>query len=325
MFYCYYSVEYRKGENVLVNLLNPGIQIFGFTIYYYAIILVSGILAATCLSGLMMKRRNISSDLLLIFFIICIPCAIVGARVYYCITDNVPLSEWINTRNGGMSILGGLIGGIGSGFIVCLIKKVNFLRVADCVLPTVPLAQAIGRWGNFVNGEVYGQLVTNEALQWFPMAVKIGSEWHYALFFYESVINFVWFIVLYRLAWKKAYKPNGIYAGAFVAFYGIVRTIMEPLRDSEFILGGTDHMYSRITSIMMIVGGIAFIVILLVFNKKKEGKFIGSKTGDPYTIGEFIPCDKTEEPNYDKLNLAAKLYHKGYFEKNGNKKGESGD
>lgn len=312
----FYSAECRKGEKVLSDLLNPGITIFGFTIYYYAIIMVSGILVATCLSGLMMKRRNISSDLLLILFIVCIPCAIVGARVYYCITDKVPLSEWINTRNGGMSILGGLIGGIGSGFIVCLIKKVNFLRVADCVLPTIPLAQAIGRWGNFVNGEVYGQLVTNEALQWFPMAVKIGSEWHYALFFYESVINLVWFIVLYTLAWKKAYKPNGLYSGAFVTFYGILRTIMEPLRDSEFILGGTDHMYSRITSIIMIAGGLAFIIVILIINKKKEGKFIGSKTGDPYTIGEFIPCYKTDKPNYDKWNLAAKLYNRKNTDEN---------
>ncbi len=292
------------------SILNPGITIFGFTIYYYAIIMVAGIIVAAVLTWLLFRRRNISTDWLLIGFIICVPAGIVGARLYYCITDGLPVSQWLNMRGGGMSILGALIGGVGAGLIICLVKKINFLRVADCVLPTIPLAQAIGRWGNFLNQEVYGQVVENEALQWFPLAVQIGNEWHYALFFYESVINLIWFGILFSLAWRKAYKPNGIYAGAFIAFYGILRTIMEPLRDEAYILGGSDIMYSRLTSIFMIVVGVGMIVVLLVLNKRKEGKFFGSAKGDPYTIGEFVPCYKTDLPQYDKWNLATALYHR---------------
>ncbi len=296
-------------------LLNPSITIFGFEIYYYAICIVTGMLISAFLSALLMRRRNISYDNIFILFIICIPSAIVGARIFYCVTDGMPLNQWLNIRNGGLSILGGLIGGIGAGFFVCLFKKLNFFRMADCVVPTIPLAQAIGRWGNYFNGEVYGKEVTNELLQFFPFAVEIGNEWHYALFFYESAINLVWFALLFYVAWNYAFKPHGVLTFSMIGFYGIVRTIMEPLRDEDFILGGTDAMYSQMMSILMIILGVGMIVLLLILNKRKEGKFVGSAVGDPYGIREFIKCYDTDEPKYDKWNLATKLYKEELKEK----------
>ncbi|MBO5525370.1 MAG: prolipoprotein diacylglyceryl transferase [Clostridia bacterium] len=292
-----------------MNLLNPGIELFGITIYYYAIIIVSGMVIAALCSALLMKRRNMSPDLILTLFIVCIPSALVCARLYYCITKgDLPISQWINFRDGGLSVLGGLIGGITAGLIVCLVKKVPFFRAADCVLPTIPLAQAIGRWGNFVNEEVYGQVVTNPALQFFPIAVNIDGTWHYALFFYECIINLVWFAMLFSLAWHFAKKPNGLFSGAFVAFYGVVRSIMEPLRDEQFILGGSEVMHSRITSWVMIGVGLAIIVAALAINYKKEGCLIGSKRGDPCAITEFIANDKKEDKPDTKINLMKEKY-----------------
>ncbi len=302
----------------MINLLdNPGIDIFGFRIYWYAIFMVLAILTAAVLSGVLMRRRNISTENLMLLFIICVPTAIVGARVFYCITDGylqrgASFMEWINTRDGGMSIIGALIGGIGMGLIVCLVKKVNFFRMADCILPTIPLAQAIGRWGNFVNQEVYGRLVTNEALQFFPFAVYIDKlgEWHYALFFYEGLINLCIFAVLFTLAWRNGKKPDGILTGAMIMGYGIVRSIMEPLRDPKFILSGAsgDNAYSQLFAIGGILLGAGIIIAVLAYNKYKNGKLIGSATGDPYTVGEFVKCYKEDKPIYDKWNLASELY-----------------
>lgn len=308
-----------------MNYLNPGISIFGITIYYYAIIIVSGMALAAYLSSVLMKRRNMSPDLVLTLFIVCIPSALIVGRIYYCITDGMDFSEWINVRDGGMSILGGLIGGITAGLIVCLVKKVPFFRAADCVLATIPLAQAIGRWGNYVNEEVYGKVVTNPSLQFFPIAVNIHGTWHYAYFFYESVINLIWFGVLFFIAWKIAKKPSGLISGAFVAFYGVVRAIMEPLRDEQFILGGTDAMYSQMTSIAMIVVGVAIMATVLVLNYKKEGSFIGSKNGDPCAITEFIANDEKEDKPDTKINLMKDRYLKECSQKENQSKSTTND
>lgn len=294
---------------------NPGFYFFGtgYKIYWYAVIMMFSILVATAVMLVLCKRRNISIEYYM-YFIICVPCGIVGARLFYCITDGLPFSDWFKIHDGGMSIIGALIGGVGAGLVTSIIKKINFFRLADCVLVGIPLAQAIGRWGNFLNQEVYGGVVTDPSLQWFPFAVFIDDcqEWHYAFFFYESVINLIWFGVLFYFAWNFAKKPNGLFTGAMIAFYGLVRTVMEPLRDSQYILGG-DNMTSRVFAILMIVLGVGIIVGNLVYNKKTEGAFIGSKNGDPYVCGEFLKFyqkDSEERPVYDKWNIATKLYHR---------------
>ena len=129
-----------------------GIILFGFEIYYYAICIVCGMILAAVLSALLMKRRNMSVDLIYLLFIVCIPTAIVGARLFSCLTDpNIGIARFFDFRDGGLSITGGVLGGVLAGFVVCLIKKVNFLRVADCVVINILIAQALGRWGNFFN------------------------------------------------------------------------------------------------------------------------------------------------------------------------------
>ena len=161
-------------------------QIFGFDIYYYAVCIVVGILVATGVVALLFKRRNIPVDWTIDLLLCILPLGIVGARTFYVVTDpSTSITEWFTGfRDGGLSIIGGVIGGALGVVLFCLIHKINFLRVADCLLPGVILAQGLGRWGNFFNQEVYGPLITDEALQWFPFGVYIErvGEWHYAFF-----------------------------------------------------------------------------------------------------------------------------------------------
>lgn len=294
-----------------MNLLNPGITVFGFTIYYYAITIVIGIIVATCLSALLMKRRNMSPDFVFTLFIFCIPSALICARLYYCITEPLPLDKWIDVRDGGLSILGGVIGGVGMGLAVCLVKKVNFFRAADCVVITILIAQVIGRWGNFFNQEVYGFEVTDPAKQWFPLAVFIDKtqSWHYALFFYEGCLNAVGFALLYTAAWFWTKRPNGIFTFAYFVWYGIVRAIMEPFRDPQYILGtGADAMWSQLTSVLMVGMGIIGILALLIYNVKTQGAVFGSRNGDPCGITKYLTPYKNDEPYFSKINIMGANY-----------------
>ncbi len=295
-----------------MNLLNPGIKIFGFTVYYYAIVIVCGIVAATCLSALLMKRRNLSPDFIFVLFVFCIPTALVCARLYYCVTDGMAPSEWFrwsSIRQGGLSVLGGVAGGVLMGLIVCLVKRVNFFRAADCVVPTILLAQAIGRWGNYFNGEVYGWQITDPAWQWFPAAVEVNGTWYQALFFYESVINLIGFALIFSAAWFFARKPNGLFTFLYFVWYGAVRAFMEPMRNPSYILGsGSDVMWSQLTSILMLAGGLAAIAVLLVVNYLKEGSVVGSKRGDPCGITAYLTPYKDDIPYYSKINLFGAKY-----------------
>lgn len=304
-------------------------SLFGkIDIYYYAVCMVLAIAVATCFSMLLMHRRNISTDIVLIGFIICVPCAIIGARFYSCFSEvgfvrtfqlvtlenGAKIPFFLNFRAGGMSVMGSILGGVGSALIYCAIKKYNFLRLADCVLATFPLAQAIGRWGNYFNQEVFGGVVTNESLQFFPLSVFIEADgkWHYAFFFYEGIINFIWFFVLFLLAWNLVKKPNGFITGLFFSFYGVLRAVMEPLRDVQYQYGvgeGVDS--SLVASYVLIAAGIAIIVFVLAMNKRKESKFFGSATGDPYVVTDFIPAEKNELPLYTSINVMTKLKRQG--------------
>ena len=296
------------------NLLNPGITIpigNGFTIYYYAIIIVFGIICAAVVAGILFKHRNLPADWILDLLLCVLPLGIIGARTFFCLTDpSTSIADWFTKfRDGGLSIIGGVIGGTLGVVLFCLIHKLNFLRVADCVVPGVILAQAIGRWGNFANQEVYGPEITNPSLQWFPMGVFIDDvqEWHYAFFFYESVLNLLIFIGLFLLMWKFTKKPHGLALSGYLFGYGVVRSIMEPLRDSQFILGSSLPI-SQVFALCMAIGGAVLFVAILLVNKKLHGSFFGAAEGEPSAIlPRYYSAEerkKMEEEKRKKLSAA---------------------
>ncbi|MBR2023215.1 MAG: prolipoprotein diacylglyceryl transferase [Clostridia bacterium] len=298
----------------------PHISIFGFPIYAYAIIIVCGMAVAAVVIGLLFKRRNMSVDLFMTYFCITVPVAVITTRLFYCITDGMPIGEWLDfesIRQGGLSIIGGIIGGAASVLVISLVKKVNFFRAGDCIVVGLLLAQAIGRWGNFANQEVYGAEVTNPALQFFPISVYIedNGAWHYAFFFYESMVTLTAGILLFINAWKNPYKPNGVNTACYFIVYGAVRSIMEPLRDSSYILQGGGVPWSLVFSILMLVAGIGLLVTLLALNKINEGKCIGSATGQKYAIAEYIKDSKKDVAYLDKINMMCKIYPEKYAEK----------
>jgi phosphatidylglycerol:prolipoprotein diacylglycerol transferase len=136
----------------------------------------------------------------------------------------------------------------------------------DVAAPGLILGQAIGRWGNFVNQEAFGNIVTDPSLQSFPYSVYIDrlGEWHQATFFYESMWNLIVFAVL--MIFRKRIKVRGGVFALYVIGYGIGRFFIESLRTDSLMAG--DVRVSQWLSAILVVCGIAFLIIMS--KKKKE-------------------------------------------------------
>ena len=160
------------------------------------------------------KRRAKNLYFLLVvldFALFVIPIGVLGARLYYVIMEIDSfdsIGEVFNIRNGGLAIYGGIIAGAITVFCVCKYKKINFLAFADCVVPGLIMAQAIGRWGNFMNGEAFGGF-TDSFLR---MGIRNINSYYtfgtydmvyvHPTFLYESLWNLLGFILI-NLVYKK--------------------------------------------------------------------------------------------------------------------------
>lgn len=267
----------------MTNLLEVGVAftLGSLTVKWYGIIIATGVLVAVLIACYNAKLKGYSKDFPYELLLWCFPLAIIGARVYYIIFSgqSYTFAEAIAIWNGGMAIYGGIIGGLIGLILYSVIKNKNLLQITDIVAPSLIIAQAIGRWGNFANQEVYGQVVTDSAQQWFPFAVYIESlgEWHYAMFFYESMLCLIGFILLMFL-FKKT-KSCGIVTATYLIFYGIERFILEGMRQESEILfiSGTKIPVSQVVSVGFVIAGIVNLVVMQILARKRVQATIGAK------------------------------------------------
>ena len=248
-------------------------------ISWYGVIIGSAFMVALVLATQTVTERGLPSDYPydLIWWVF--PICIVFARAYYVLNaldEFHSFYDVIAIWNGGIAIYGGIIGGILAIFICSKIKKHNFVDTLDCIAPVLILAQSIGRWGNYVNQEVFGREITNASWQWFPFAVHINNGtfngWYMATFFYESVINLVGFFVLMTLLRKV--KLRGIVCCGYLIFEGIIRYFLEGLRVPEYILyiPGTKMPVSQAVSLGMIFIGTIWLLIITIKRNKDNAK-----------------------------------------------------
>ncbi|NLC68492.1 MAG: prolipoprotein diacylglyceryl transferase, partial [Clostridiaceae bacterium] len=210
---------------------------------------------------------------------------IIGSRLYYVIfswdefKDN--LIQILDTRKGGLAIYGGIIAGLIAAFIFAKVKKLNFLHLFDFGITYVPMAQAIGRWGNFINQEAYG---TNTSLPWGMTSDTIRNELAasasklsqmgiyvdpakpvHPTFLYESLWDLG--VFLFLLWYRKRKKVNGEVFFLYMVLYGIGRACIESLRTDSLMLG--NH---RISQAIAIVFAIAFTILIFVMRKYRYSK-----------------------------------------------------
>lgn len=261
-------------SNILLEPNPIAFNLFGKDIYWYGVIISLAILLCVVVAIFLCKAKKISTDMPLEIFLAIIPLGILSARLFSVIFEkDLSLADYFNFSTGGMSIIGAIIGGALGALIYKLIKKKPFLLIADVVTSVLLLGQAIGRWGNYFNSEVYGGVVTDTAWQVFPFSVEVNGIWHEALFFYEFILSLIGFVALLIIYLKT--NKTGLVTGLYLVYYGVVRTILEPRRSAEYILKWGNIPVSLLISILFIVIGVSVLVTITIlhFKHKKENNF----------------------------------------------------
>lgn len=241
-------------------------------VHWYGIIITLGIILAFSYCAWRAKQAAIIFDDLLDMTIFAVIFGIIGARLYYVLTsldEYKSFYKMIAIWEGGLAIYGGLIAGGLTVFLVCKYKKISFMKVADSAAPGVMIAQALGRWGNFFNGEAYGEeLLEGSPLYFLRMGlvpnIESSTRMHYfhPTFLYESLWNIIGFVIINLIYKKKKFDGQIFYM--YVAWYGFGRMLIEGLR--------TDSLYVGAFRISQVVGFICFVVgtLLLVLNLIKS-------------------------------------------------------
>ncbi len=254
-----------------MNMDKVAFSIKGYDIYWYGLIICVAIILAIFIASLYSKKKGYGSDMALNIALVVLPTGVMGARLFSVVfEDSLQMSDFFDFRTGGLSIVGGIIFGALGLLLYCLIKRdKDVFKYFDVLTVVLILAQAIGRWGNFFNQEVYGhEIASNSIFAIFPIAVEIGGVHYMALFFYEFCFNLVGFFVLTNVYFNSV--CNGYTTALYLVYYGLVRTILEPLRDTKFILMWKGLQISRLMSFLMIFVGIALYIFISVGITKKR-------------------------------------------------------
>ena len=247
---------------IFTHTINPVLLELGpFEIRYYGLIFVLGFIIAYFLLIHLAKKRELSlnKEDIADFFLYLIIGIILGSRIFYVILYNLPYYlanpfEIIAVWHGGLSFHGGLIGGIIATFYFCKRKKIKFYEIADIAVIPLALALALGRIGNFINGELYGRVTD------VPWAVRFpdAEGFRHPSQIYESFKNLLIFFTLWIIKDEKL--PKGFLFWLFVIMYSALRFIVEFFRapDEElgFIVGLT---MGQILSVIMFFVGLVFM------------------------------------------------------------------
>ncbi len=258
-------------------------ELFGKPIYWYGVIIMLGIVAAFVHAYLRCKQEGIKGDDILDVGLFTVIFGVIGARLYYVVTtlDTHEYKNFIDVIavwEGGLAIYGGIIAGTIAILLTCLYKKINPLKVMDTIAPGVALAQAMGRWGNFANGEAFGEIVPAGhplyALRMglvssYSVEYTNSTEMHYfhPTFLYESLWNVVGFVMITLLYRKK--KFNGQVTLMYFAWYGFGRMFIEGLRTDSLYVGS--FRISQVVGLICFLAGSALLVAGFILSS--EGKF----------------------------------------------------
>lgn len=245
----------------------------GIDIRWYGILIALGVVAGIAIALWDARRRKLSTDIVLDMTLIGVICAIIFARLYYVIFDTQGTFKndfWAIFRiwDGGMAIYGGVIGGALGIFVYSRIKKLKLSVLFDVAAPSLVLGQAIGRWGNFINQEAFGQAVTDPNWQWFPYATYIDNPpaaigapgWYQATFFYESMWCFL--VCLFLILYRRRQKFSGEICAYYFLLYGLERAGVELLRTDQLKTHFLNVPVSHLLSVALVLCSTVYLIIM---------------------------------------------------------------
>jgi phosphatidylglycerol---prolipoprotein diacylglyceryl transferase len=254
----------------------------GFPIYWYGIIVTLGIAIGAVWAGREIQRRGQSADELYNGLILVIIAGYLFARLTYVLLDVIGGAQYdtfldvINIRAGGVNILGGFIGAALVGWIWVKWRKLPFWEFADVAGPALLIAQAAGRWGNFINQELYGpptelpwgilieppfRLSQYSDLSIYPPDIRFHPT-----FLYESLWLLIGFLLLSFLNSRNRDKwQSGTLFGLFLIWWGLGRTWVEFFRPDQVAIGNSIITYSMVTAFLIALAGV--LVLLSRYDK----------------------------------------------------------
>ncbi len=243
-------------------------EIFGFELRWYSILILLGVVLAYFLIKSESGRFKIKHEFVFNLMFWTIIFGIVGARLYYVLFNmsyyKDHLSEIVKVWNGGLAIHGGLLVGL---FVIIFYShkyKVNPKKMLDIICPALILGQAIGRWGNFFNAEAYGGVVEYKTLvdlKFIPQFVidnmYINDAYHLPMFYFESLLCFLGFIIILFIRRKK-YIKNGQVFSFYLMWYGFIRFFIEFFRTDALLIGKIK--IAQLVSVVMFLVGLYIMI-----------------------------------------------------------------
>ncbi len=251
--------------NINLTISRIAFSIGNIHIYWYGIFIGLAFIIAIFALKKDSKKYDINYEDILELIIILIPVAIICTRLYYVIFNlqyylSNP-SQIFNIKNGGLAVYGGIIGAAITIIIFCKIKKLKLLDMFDMLVPYLALGQAIGRWGNFVNGEAHG-VQTNNIFRMGIVENGIYMEVH-PTFLYESISTLILFFILTYL--KNHRKYEGQLTIVYLLVYSAIRAVIEGLRTDSLMIGNI-----RVSQLLSIIIFSTMLIVLIYINQRKK-------------------------------------------------------
>lgn len=241
-------------------------------VHWYGVIIGLAIILALYIAVRETEKRGLDKDVFMDLMLWAIPIAILSARLYYVIFEwnyySQNPGEIIAIWNGGLAIHGALIGGVITAIVFTKKKQVSFWQLVDIAAPSIILGQAIGRWGNFINQEAHGGEVTRAFLENLQLPefiinqMYINGAYYHPTFLYESIWNFVGFILLMLL--RKVNLRRGEMFLSYVIWYSVGRFFIEGMRTDSLMLTESLRMAQTISAFLIIAA-----VVVLLYRRAK--------------------------------------------------------
>ncbi|MDO4552524.1 MAG: prolipoprotein diacylglyceryl transferase [Bacillota bacterium] len=232
-------------------------SVLGFDIRWYGICIAVGMLLGLIVAYFRAPRFGIKPDKTIDVTLVAILAGVVGARLYYVVFhwDYYGGDFWkiIDLRSGGLAIHGGLIFGTLAAILLCHFIRTDWLDILDLFIPSVALAQACGRWGNYFNQEAHGGPTD------LPWAIEVDGEMVHPTFLYESIWCFLLFLLLLAVSRKRRFPGQIILL--YGALYSLERFFVESLRTDSLMLGDLKAAM-LVSAALFFVCGTAYIILL---------------------------------------------------------------
>ena len=277
------------GLGLEFELNRVAVEIFGRPVYWYGVIIATGMLLAVFLCGKWGKRFGITEDEIMDMMLFAVPAALVAVRVYYVLFNldmyrnadgSLNWASILRYSDGGLAIYGAIISSAIVLLIFCRVRKISFLAYADLGVHGLFIGQLMGRWGNFMNVEAFGGVtdvpwrMCSESITAYLInrgyatdamlpGLLDGSLGVHPTFFYESAWNLVGLLAVYYIG--KHRKCDGQCFLFYFFWYGLGRTWIEGMRtDSLYffglqIMGYPIRVSQMIAAVTCVVAGIAMV------------------------------------------------------------------